>query len=290
MVQKCNPGAARLAAAVNRRSTLSLIALLLVLSAMPDTMAAPVLKELFVDRYGATVKEAQVFMAINLLGAVAAVPLLLWWRRRAEPVRMLVIASLADAVLLGLLSAPIGLWSSLAVRAAEGITDVVVFASLFDLVRRNSGPHAARGLGLASTPLLLGLGLGAVAGGLAAQRVAGVSDDAASSSRFCCRLTRFPVYAGPAMRAIARTDGSATATMGATMPPSLCPTSAMRVPSMSERERRYATIVRTSSATSALVPRCALSRPPEAPTPRSSQRKTAMPRRPSESAMSRKSA
>ena len=81
MVQKCNPGAASLAAAVNRRSTLSLIALLLVLSAMPDTMAAPVLKELFVDRYGATVKEAQVFMAINLLGAVAAVPLLLWWRR-----------------------------------------------------------------------------------------------------------------------------------------------------------------------------------------------------------------
>jgi MFS family permease len=182
VLQKCNPGAASLVAAVNRRSTLSLIALLLVLSAMPDTMAAPVLKELFVDRYGATVKEAQVFMAINLLGAVAAVPLLLWWRRRAGPVWMLVIASLADAVLLGLLSAPIGLWSSLAVRAAEGITDVVVFASLFDLVRRNSGPHAARGLGLASTPLLLGLGLGAVAGGLAAQRVAGGSDDAASGS------------------------------------------------------------------------------------------------------------
>ena len=92
---------------------------------MPDTMAAPVLKELFVDRYGASVKEAQVFMAINLLGAVAAVPLLVWWRRRTEPVRMLVVASLVDAVLLGLLSAPIGLWPSLAVRAAEGVTDVV---------------------------------------------------------------------------------------------------------------------------------------------------------------------
>lgn len=159
-----------------------LIALLLVLSAMPDTMAAPVLKEMFVDRYGASVQQAQIFMAINLIGAVAAIPLLIWARRRVGPVWLLVVGSLADAVLLGTLAAPIGLWPSLAVRAAEGITDVVVFASLFDLVRRNSGRHAARGLGVASTPLLLGLGMGAVAGGIAAQRVAGAGDDVSSGS------------------------------------------------------------------------------------------------------------
>lgn len=158
-----------------------LLAVLLLLSAMPDTMAAPVLKEMFVDRYGATVTQAQVYMAINLLGATAAIPLLLWARRRYGPVALLVGGSLADAVLLGVLAAPIGLWPSLALRAAEGITDVVVFAALFDLVRRTAGAHAARGLGIASTPLLLGLGLGAVAGGIAAQRVvaggAGSSQD-----------------------------------------------------------------------------------------------------------------
>ena len=156
-----------------------LLAVLLLLSAMPDTMAAPVLKEMFVDRYGATVTQAQVYMAINLLGAAAAIPLLVWARRRYGPVALLVAGSLADAVLLGVLAAPIGLWPSLALRAAEGITDVVVFAALFDLVRRTAGAHAARGLGVASTPLLLGLGLGAVAGGIAAQRVSSGGLDAA---------------------------------------------------------------------------------------------------------------
>lgn len=160
---------------MNRRTAL-LLAVLLLLSAMPDTMAAPVLKEMFVDRYGASVRDAQLFMAVNLLGAVAAIPVLLWARRRTGPVVVLVGASLADAALLGVLAAPVGLWPSLGLRTAEGVTDVLVFASLFDLVRRTSGPHAARGLGVASTPLLLGLGLGAVAGGLAAQRVAPASE------------------------------------------------------------------------------------------------------------------
>jgi MFS family permease len=157
---------------VSTRASQLLLAVLLLLSAMPDTMAAPVLKEMFVDRYGASARDAQLFMAVNLLGAVAAVPVLLWARRRAGPVALLVAGSLADAALLGVLAAPIGLWPSLALRCAEGVTDVVVFAALFDLVRRTAGTHAARGLGIASTPLLLGLGLGAVAGGLAAQRAA----------------------------------------------------------------------------------------------------------------------
>lgn len=152
----------------------------MLLSAMPDTMAAPVLKEMFVDRYGASARVAQLFMAVNLLGAVAAIPVLLAARRRVGPVGLLVAGSLADAGLLGVLAAPIGLVPSLAVRAAEGVTDVVVFAALFDLVRRNAGAHAARGLGIASTPLLLGLGLGAIGGGLAAQRVGGAVEGAAA--------------------------------------------------------------------------------------------------------------
>ena len=165
---------------MRRRTNAALIALFLLLSAMPDTMAAPVLREILVDRYGASVPNAQLFMAINLLGAVGAVPLLAWVRRRWGPVRIVIGASIADAVLLAVLAAPIGLGASLAVRAAEGVTDVMVFASLFDLVRRNSGRHAARGLGMASTPLLLGLGLGAVAGGIAAERVGGAAGAASA--------------------------------------------------------------------------------------------------------------
>ena len=181
---------------MTRWSTRLLIALLLLLSAMPDTMAAPVLKEMFVDRYGATVRQAQFFMAINLLGAVAAVPLLVWARRRVGPIWLLVAGSLADAALLGVLAAPIGLWPSLAVRAAEGVTDVVVFASLFDLVRRNSGSHAARGLGAASTPLLLGLGFGAVAGGIAAHRVSEGATDAAAGGDVALAVFGVSAFAG----------------------------------------------------------------------------------------------
>ena len=155
------------------------LAVLLFLSAMPDTMAAPVLKELFVDRYGVSARQAQVFMAFNLVGALLAIPVLVWARRRMGAVAILVAASLLDAALLVVLAAPIGFVPSLVVRGVEGVTDVVVFAALFDLVRRQSGAHAARGLGYASTPLLLGLGGGAVVGGIAAAQRSGA--DPASS-------------------------------------------------------------------------------------------------------------
>ncbi len=175
------------------RSLALFLALLLLLSAVPDTMAAPVLKELFVDRYGVGPRGAQVFMAINLVGALAAVPLLAWARRRTSAATLVVLASVADGGLLLVLAAPIGFVPSLALRALEGVTDVVVFAALFDIVRSNSGGHAARGLGLASTPLLLGLGLGAVIGGQAAQVVGTGSDATAfavfgASALFCAAV------------------------------------------------------------------------------------------------------
>ena len=142
-----------------------MLAILVLLSAMPDTMAAPVVKEILVDRYGAYAQDAQVFNAINLLGALVAMPLLAWSRQRISPERLVAIASLADALLLWSMACPLGLSWTLALRALEGVTDVMVFAGLFDLVRRASALHVARGLGIASTPLLLGLGSGAVAGG-----------------------------------------------------------------------------------------------------------------------------
>lgn len=180
---------------MSRRPNALFLPLLLLLSAMPDTMAAPVLKELFVDRYGVTKGEAQIFMAINLVGALAAVPLLVWGRRRVGAVTLLVVGSLADAALLGALAAPVGFGASLALRAVEGVTDVVVFAALFDLVRRASGAHAARGLGYASTPLLLGLGVGAVVGGIAAQRVAPGGADGSSGSGADVAMAVFGVAA-----------------------------------------------------------------------------------------------
>jgi len=151
-----------------------LLLLLILLSAIPDTMAAPVVKELLVDRYGATAPSAQIFNGINLLGALAAVPLLLAVRRTWGSRAVLIAASLVDAVLLAVMALPLGIAWTLALRCLEGVTDVLVFAALFDIVRGRSTGRLGVGLGIASSPLLIGLGLGAVLGGVVVRQAAGV--------------------------------------------------------------------------------------------------------------------
>lgn len=147
--------------------------ILILLSAMPDTMAAPVVKELFIDRYGATPSAAQMFNGINLLGAFIAIPLLWFARKQERSVQLVVWGSLADALLLAAMACPLGLGWTLTIRALEGVTDVIVFAALFELVRQSARGHVATGLGLASTPLLLGLGLGAMLGGFVVRQTDG---------------------------------------------------------------------------------------------------------------------
>ncbi len=139
-------------------------------------MAAPVVKELIMDRYRADSLLAQMFNGINLLGAIAALPLLWFARSSNRSISLVIWASIADALLLGSMALPLGPGWTMVARALEGVTDVIVFAALFDLVRRASRTHVATGIGFASTPLLLGLGLGAMLGGLVVrQSVAGES-------------------------------------------------------------------------------------------------------------------
>jgi len=137
-------------------------------------MAAPVVKELLVDRYGASAPEAQIFNGINLLGALVAVPLLWAVRRTWGSRTVLIAASLADGVLLAVMALPLGIGWTLALRCLEGVTDVLVFAALFDIVRGRSVGRVGVGLGIASSPLLIGLGLGAVLGGVVVRQVQGV--------------------------------------------------------------------------------------------------------------------
>ena len=91
-------------------------------------MAAPVVKELFMDRYGASPGLAQMFNGINLLGAFAALPLLWLVRGKNHSVALVIWGSIADALLLAVMALPLGLEWTLVVRALEGVTDVIVFA------------------------------------------------------------------------------------------------------------------------------------------------------------------
>ena len=79
------------------------------------------------------------------------------------------------------------------------------------------------------------------------------------------------------MSTIHATSSDSTATIGAMSPPSECPISPIAAGSTSSRDFRYSTPARTSLAKSADV---ALWKSPVlSPTPRSSTRSTAMPRR-----------
>lgn len=148
------------------RWPLMLVLAMLLLSTLPDGMVPPVLKGLFVDRYGVSAGAAHWFMAINLIGALLALPLLARLRQRVSPVVLLAGAAAADAVLLGVLMLPMGFGPSLAVRLVEGAADVMVIAVLFDLVGK-AGVSSTRGrrFGLAGTVLLLSLACGLLIGG-----------------------------------------------------------------------------------------------------------------------------
>jgi len=144
-----------------------LVLLLIFLSALPDAMLVPVLRDLLVERYGASAEAAQAFLAVNLLGAGLAVPLVRWLRRRWPAWTVAAVGSFADASLLGLMWLPIGFKATLAVRCLEGVADVATFAALFQMLGSVGGRGAAWRMGVGASMLIGGLGGGAVLGGAA---------------------------------------------------------------------------------------------------------------------------
>ncbi len=141
---------------------------LIFLCTIPDAVVVPGLKELVIDRYGASPLAAQLFLTANLIGLLAAAPVASRLRRSWSPVKVLVVGAAADAVLLALMAAPVGLTWTLTLRALEGLPDALVFGELFALVGAVNDPKVRiRRYGLASTTLMLSIGLGIIAGGLA---------------------------------------------------------------------------------------------------------------------------
>lgn len=145
---------------------LAMVSVLLVLTALPDAMVVPILEEILVDRYDVGPGLAHAFLAVNLIGGLCALPILGWAAARGRPVVAVSVAAAVDAALLGAMWLPIGFGPTIALRAMEGVADVVVFAVIFDLVGR-AGGQQRRGLryGLAAAFLSVALGGGAILGG-----------------------------------------------------------------------------------------------------------------------------
>jgi MFS family permease len=146
-----------------------LVCLLIFLSALPDAMVVPVLKDLCVDRYGVSRTEAQAFLLVNLLGAAAAIGVVSRLQRSVEPVRLLIAASVLDALLIACLWLPLGWPGTMAVRALEGVPDAITFGVLMQLLGRSVSGSVAGRLGVGSMVLLGGVGCGMAIGGVAAK-------------------------------------------------------------------------------------------------------------------------
>lgn len=142
---------------------------LILLSALPDAMVVPVLRDLMVERYGASAGEAQAFLAVNLLGAGLAIPLVRRLRRRWPAWSVAAAGAMADGWLLAMMWLPVGFGATLVIRCAEGIADVATFAALFQMLGPAGGTHVGRRMGAGATVLIGGLGAGAVLGGVAAK-------------------------------------------------------------------------------------------------------------------------
>jgi MFS family permease len=145
--------------------------LMLLLATTPDAMFPPVLKVLLVERYEVGVGSAFWFMAVNMVGVLAVLPVLPWLRRVMSPGRLIALAAVINGVCYWLMSLPLGLEWTLCVRAFEGAPDMVVLASLLALVGR-SGDEDRRGFrfGLAGTVMMLGLVIGLLSGGIFGER------------------------------------------------------------------------------------------------------------------------
>ena len=166
-----------------------LVLLLILLSALPDAMLVPVLRDLFVERYGVSAAEAQAFLAVNLLGAGLAIPLVRGLRRRWPAWVVAAVGAVADASLLGLMWLPIGFVPTLVARGVEGIADVATFAALFQLLGSVGERGSAWRMGVGASLLIGGLGAGAVVGGAAVRMSAAGPTVVFAMGAGCCLLT-----------------------------------------------------------------------------------------------------
>ena len=169
---------------------------LILLSALPDAMLAVVLRDLFVDRYGVPAEAAQMFLAVNLLGAGLAIPLVRWLRRRCPAWSIAAAGALADAALLGLMWLPIGFVDTLAIRLLEGAADVATFAALFQILGEVGGRPAAWRMGVGATMLVGGLGGGAAIGGVMVRASSQGPTVAFVIGAACCVLTAVAAWVG----------------------------------------------------------------------------------------------
>jgi MFS family permease len=135
---------------------------------LPATLVAPAVRPLFASLHDGREGPMHAFMAVNMLGAILAAPLVGARGDRMEnPRRLVACLAAIDAALLALLAAPLPVTAILAIRALEGAAHVgaatLLMAEAVAWARRG---NRGRTMGFAGGALMLAVGLGSAIGGL----------------------------------------------------------------------------------------------------------------------------
>lgn len=146
---------------------LGAIALATFLTLVPITLLVPGLTELVVDQHGGTRLQAHLFVSLNQLAGVVAVPFAMVLHRRWPYTRRWVVGLLTlDAVaFIGMGFAPT-LEALFAWRALDGIAHLPAVTFLMIAANRSGGERRGATLGLVAGALMVGVGVGAPLGGI----------------------------------------------------------------------------------------------------------------------------
>jgi MFS family permease len=116
--------------------------------------------------HGGSAGDAHLFMTVNMLAGIVAVPVVMRIQRRTGAVRAWLAALLlADAVVFVAMGAATSLPALLALRALDGALHLPAITLLMVAANRLAGPRRGASLGLLGTSLMLGVALGSPLGG-----------------------------------------------------------------------------------------------------------------------------
>jgi len=150
---------------------LSAIALATFLTLVPITLLVPGLTELVVDMHGGTRFQAHLFVSMNQLTGIIAVPFAMTLHRRWPQTRWWIVGLLVlDAgAFLGMRSAE-SLGGLFAWRALDGIAHLPAVTFLMIAANRAGGARRGASLGVVAAALMVGVGVGAPLGGVLIDR------------------------------------------------------------------------------------------------------------------------
>jgi MFS family permease len=153
------------------RPALRAIALATFLTLVPITLLVPGLTELVTDAHGGSRFQAHLFVSLNQLAGIVAVPFAMLLHRRFPNTRAWIVALLAlDAVSFLGMGAAGSLTSLFIWRAVDGITHLPAVTFLMILANRAGGRRRGASLGVVASALMVGVGVGAPIGGILVDR------------------------------------------------------------------------------------------------------------------------